>query len=121
VQFDYQIPPQAPNAQDFPHNQIYGRMSRLFTVVDVAKYGVAIQTIAGARLRHVVVQQHTVSRDLLQYKATRGQESFIPLNKAQWRVADAATVQKMKALTHGKVELALDLLKFDARFHPALA
>lgn len=110
-----------PNANNFPHNQIYGRIIRLFSVVGVSKYGVAIQTIAGGRLRHVVVQQHTVSRDLLQYKATRGQESFIPLNKAQWHATDAAMVQKMKTLTHGKVELALDLLKFDAKFRPALA
>lgn len=84
IDFDYNKAP----LQNFPHNEIYGRLTRLFKVKDVDKYGMAIQTIAGGRLRNVVVEKHTVSRDLLQYKATRGQESFIPLNKIQYRIVE---------------------------------
>ena len=50
VEFDYNI-----QRNDFPHNQIYGRVSKLFSVKDVDKYGLAVQTIIGGRLRFVVV------------------------------------------------------------------
>jgi hypothetical protein len=34
----------------------------------------------------VVIQNHTIGRDLLSNRATRGHESFMPLNKIQFRV-----------------------------------
>lgn len=63
-------------------------MARLFRVKDLKNYELAISTIIGAKLRNVVVANHTVSRDLLQYKATRDLVSYMPLNKLQFRIVD---------------------------------
>jgi hypothetical protein len=38
IDFDYNKAP----LQNFPHNEIYGRLTRLFKVKDVDKYGMAI-------------------------------------------------------------------------------
>lgn len=85
------------------------------------KNGLALQTIAGGRLRNVVVQTHTISRDLLEHQACRGHESYIPLNKIAHKVIPDHIVQKLKELTNGKVELALNLVTFDQKFMPAVA
>jgi chromosome segregation ATPase len=63
-------------------------VARLFKVKDLKNYELAISTIIGAKLRNVVVANHTVSRDLLQYKAARDLVSYMPLNKLQYRIAD---------------------------------
>ena len=62
IEFEYNKNNLSPN---FPYNEIYGRLTKLFKVKDVAKYGMAIQSIAGGRLRNVVIEKHTVGRDLL--------------------------------------------------------
>ena len=89
IEFDYKLP---PNQKDFPHDQIYGRIATLFTVSDAAKYSIALQKIAGKRLRSVVIGNHTIGTTLLDTKATQGFESFIPLNKIQYRIIDQPTV-----------------------------
>jgi chromosome segregation ATPase len=50
-------------------------------VKDIDKYERAIQQIAGARIRNIVVGSHLIARDLLQNKCTYGRENFVPLNK----------------------------------------
>lgn len=116
IEFNYNI-----NLRDFPHSHIYGRIMKLFKVKDMERNRLALETIAGARLRNVVVQTHTISRDLLQHRACQGQETFIPLNKIQSRIVPDNIVKKFKELTKGKVELALNLVSFEDRFKPAIA
>ena len=81
----------------------------------------AITTIAGARLRNVVIQIHTIGRDLLQHKALRGHESFMPLNKITYKIAKKEVCQKLESLSKGRVRLALDLLEYDERYKEAIA
>jgi len=72
-------------------------------------------------LRNVVIEKHTIGTNLLHYNALRSQESFIPLNKIMWKVVDPQLVERMKQLTGNQVELAINLLKFDQKFKPAIA
>jgi structural maintenance of chromosome 2 len=116
IDFDYRI-----NVPNFPHNQIFGRILKLFKLKDMNKYRGAIEVIAGAKLRNVVVQNHNISRDLLQHQACRGFESYIPLNKIRSFVVPADHVTKLKQLSNGRVELAINLIEFDEKFQPAMA
>ena len=86
MDFNFKFPPNYPNAREFNPQSIHGRLSRLFTVKDMAKDAIAIQSIIGIRIRNVVVSNHAVSRDLLAYRAFQGNETFLPLNKMKYRI-----------------------------------
>ena len=58
---------------------------------------------------------------MLQYQACRGHESYIPLNKIKYGTVPKEYVDKLKNLTKGKVELALNLVEYEDRFMPAIA
>lgn len=116
MEFDYR----ADAVQGLNTAGIYGRLVKLFKVTDM-KYATALQMIAGARLRHVVLSDHKIATALLSRNALQGAESFIPLDKIQYRVVDATDVKRVKNATGGKAELALNLIQYDERFKPAMA
>jgi len=113
VEFFYQFPPSYPSREEFRHNLVYGRLCKLFTVKNIDKFGVAAQSVAGGRLRNVVVETHLISRDLLGYKASRGHETYIPLNKISSRVIDKRIVDKIKNLSNNKARLAIEVISYD--------
>lgn len=100
---------------------VYGRLAKLFRVKDVQKYGLAIQTIAGARLRHVVVASATVAREILAQHACKTRESFIPIAEVKFPSLANEQVAKIKQMAQGEVELALNLLEYDPKYHKAIA
>lgn len=99
LEFQYQFPPNYPGLNDFQTNLIYGRILRLFKVKDCEKYGLAIQTILGGRMRNVVIENHIIGRDLLQYNAIRSHETFIPQNKIKYNIIEEHKVQNLKKIT----------------------
>lgn len=56
IKFDYNLPPEV-HAR-FPHDRVFGRVSKLMRVRNVQKYEVALQTILGGRLRSVIVDSN---------------------------------------------------------------
>ena len=81
----------------------------------------ALEAIGGAKMRNVVVGNHNVARELLANNATKGHESFIPLNKVQGYIIPSDIVKRLKNLTGNKVELAINLVEYDTKFQPAVA
>lgn len=118
IDFFYNFP-HSYDIQNFPKDQIYGRLGTLFKIRDsYAQYETALQVIAGGHkgLQKVVVAKHTICRDLLHYQALRQHESFIPLDKINPRCVDSENVEKIKRLTGQKVFLATELIEFDPKF-----
>ena len=58
---------------------------------------------------------------MLDSNSLRGHESFIPLNKVNSKIVEKETVDKLKKMLDGKVELAINVLKFDEKFKSAIA
>jgi chromosome segregation ATPase len=82
----------------------------LFRINDCEKYGLALQTIAGAGLRNIVVSTSDVATELFSQKAFNGFEKLMPIDRINGRIELAPTVKKIKQLTGDKAELALNLI-----------
>ncbi|ORY37682.1 hypothetical protein BCR33DRAFT_449648 [Rhizoclosmatium globosum] len=76
----------------------------------------AIETCAGGRLYNVIVSTDSVGAKLLDSNQTKlsKRTNLIPLNKITSANIDPSKIKSAKELAPGKVELALNLLQFEA-------
>ncbi|KAJ3060802.1 Structural maintenance of chromosomes protein 2 [Podochytrium sp. JEL0797] len=76
----------------------------------------AIETCASGKLFNVVVSTESVGSKLLDASQTKlsKRTTLIPLNKVSAYVADPSKIKSAKEIAPGKVELALNLLQFEA-------
>ncbi|XP_041969024.1 structural maintenance of chromosomes protein 2 [Aricia agestis] len=111
-----------PPQRDFDARRVYGTVCRLINVCDPI-YCTALETAAGGRLYNVVVDSEVTSKLLLQKGQLQTRTTIIPLNKISGRALDPEIVRTAQKIGGGpdKVQLALDLVSFDARLRPAMA
>jgi chromosome segregation protein len=94
------------------------------TVAELArvekKYERALETAAGSRMQAIVVDDDAAAASAIEHlKQTKsGRASFLPLNKL--RVARPAGKALMVEKDPDVVGFAIDLLKFDERYEPAM-
>ena len=93
----------------------------MFRINDCEKYGLALQTIAGAGLRNIVVSTSDVATELFSQKAFNGFEKLMPIDRINGRIELAPTVKKIKQLTGDKAELALNLITYNKTYEKVLA
>ena len=62
---DFNFPSPYPN---FNRQLVYGRISTLFRVKDVNRFGIALSEIAGGKLYQVVVEKAQVAIEILNSK-----------------------------------------------------
>ncbi|KAI9345312.1 chromosomes protein 2 structural maintenance [Obelidium mucronatum] len=76
----------------------------------------AIETCAGGRLFNVVVASDAVGNKLLDKSQTTLSKrvTLMPLNKIEPNFVDPARIKSAKQIAPGKVELAMNLLQFEA-------
>ena len=93
---------------------IYGTVSELGTVD--AKYSLALEVAAGARIKSIVVEDDKIAADQIKYlKQNRlGIATFLPLNKIRPKSLDEKIKKQLSAKgCHG---MATDLVSYDQKF-----
>ena len=73
------------------------------------------------QIRNIVVSTHTAATDLLHSKAFTAFEKLVPLNRVDGRIELATNVRRIRQVTDGKAELALNLITYEKVHEPALA
>lgn len=106
--------------QNFNRNLVRGKLVNLFTVKDLDKYGVALESVVGGRLWNVIVDNERVSKDLITNNCINYNVTYIPLNKIRGEELRDDTVRKIKELTNGKARLAIELINYDPELNPAM-
>lgn len=93
---------------------IFGTVGSLGNVS--SRYSLALEVAAGARIKSVVVEDEEVARKCINYLKENklGVVTFLPLNKIKPIQADNQTKQLANA--NGVKGLAVDLVKYDAKF-----
>ena len=76
MKFDYQSP-----YPSFQRGNVFGKLSTLFKIKDAKKFCVALQEVAGGKIRNVVVANDKVAGDILKAKVLRERVTFMPINK----------------------------------------
>src|SRR3989344_297758 len=93
---------------------IYGTVGNIGKVS--AKYALALEVAAGARLKSIIVEDDTTAQKCIQYlKSQRlGVATFLPINKiAQRQVSPQAKASARQKGAHG---LAIDIVSYDKKF-----
>ncbi len=94
---------------------IHGPVSRLIKTDE--KYITAIETALGAGIQNIVVEDEKAAKAAIEFlKRTRsGRATFLPLTTLRPKVTDLSSVK-----AKGLVGNAVDLVKFDKKFTPAI-
>jgi len=103
----------------FDRSKVKGKVIKLFTIEN-ERFATALEFLAGAKLYNVVVDNDNTSRLLLQRKCFDSKVFIIPLNKI---TSKQMSENQMKAIydTFGnEAKLALDLIKYDKKYEPAM-
>ncbi|CAI4061130.1 hypothetical protein SKDZ_06G0960 [Saccharomyces kudriavzevii ZP591] len=109
LEFNYTTP-----YPDFKANFVHGVVGQLFQLDDDnIRYSTALQTCAGGRLFNVVVQDSQTATQLLERGRLRKRVTIIPLDKIYARTINPQVLELAKTIAPGKVELAINLIKFD--------
>ncbi|ODV89395.1 hypothetical protein CANCADRAFT_139250 [Tortispora caseinolytica NRRL Y-17796] len=116
--FDFSYKDPMPN---FNRKKVKGMIGNLFTLLeDRSDAATALETCAGGRLFNVVTDDQETAKLLIEKGQLRRRFTFVPLTKINPYVIPRDKVERAKAIAPGKVELALDLIKFDASNKAAL-
>ena len=115
MKFDYQSP-----YPSFQRGNVFGKLSTLFKIKDAKKFCVALQEVAGGKIRNVVVANDKVAGDILKAKVLRERVTFMPINKMQFRNIGKDQVDQIAQLTGGTARLAIDLIDYDPKFEPVM-
>ncbi|MBI4149923.1 chromosome segregation protein SMC [Candidatus Woesearchaeota archaeon] len=93
---------------------IYGTVSELGQVS--SKYALALEIVAGQRLKSVVVADDRVAAECIKYLKTNklGTATFLPLNKVKAQPVASEIVELKKA--NGVHGMAIDLIEYDPKF-----
>lgn len=87
---------------------------------DNIRYATALQTCAGGRLFNVVVQDSQTATQLLERGRLRKRVTIIPLDKIYTRPISSQVLDLAKKIAPGKVELAINLIRFDQSITKAM-
>ena len=84
-----------------------------------SKYGLALEVAAGARILSLVTQDELVAAKCIKYLKENklGVATFLPLNKMTNKPVDSSARNLLNE--NGVINLAINLVKFDAKFRPA--
>jgi len=98
---------------------VHGTISELGQVNK--KYSLPLETAAGARLQHIVVDNDGTAADCIKYLKSNklGSASFIPLNKIRYH--DISIENKKLLKQPGVHGFALDLISFKSQYKKAFA
>ena len=93
---------------------IHGTVADLGNVS--SKYAVALEVAAGSRIKSIVVENDKLAAELIKYLKDNklGTATFLPLNKLN--VRDASENVKRLIGAKGVLDLAINLVSFDAKF-----
>src|SRR3989338_5106995 len=93
---------------------IHGTVADLGNVS--SKYAVALEVAAGSRIKSIVVENDKLAAELIKYLKDNklGTAKFLPLNKLN--VRDASENVKRLIGAKGVLDLAINLVSFDAKF-----
>ncbi|ORZ33933.1 RecF/RecN/SMC [Catenaria anguillulae PL171] len=107
--------------QGFDRSQVHGPVASLFDVPDEHKNKInALECGIGGRLQNVVVDSEVVASELLRHGNLSQRTTFIPLNKIRGQVISNDVMRRAHEAAPGKCELALNLIRFDAKYRPAM-
>ncbi|CAI4544645.1 BCE_3a_G0018790.mRNA.1.CDS.1 [Saccharomyces cerevisiae] len=116
LEFNYTKP--YPN---FEASFVHGVVGQLFQIDnDNIRYATALQTCAGGRLFNVVVQDSQTATQLLERGRLRKRVTIIPLDKIYTRPISSQVLDLAKKIAPGKVELAINLIRFDESITKAM-
>ncbi|KAJ3835823.1 condensin complex subunit SMC2 [Lentinula raphanica] len=106
----------------FDKTKVKGRVGRLVSIrPGESEKSTALETAAGARLYHVIIQDENVGKILLSEGVLKKRVTCLPLSKIRgYRIKDekiAAAAQ----ISQGKARPALNLLKYDPKLDNAIA
>ncbi len=119
LRFDFQDP-----ERNFNRQRVKGRVAQLFRIKgNNASMALALETVAGARLQNVVVDNEETGAMLIKRGNLRSRTTFLPLNKIAHYVIEPAKVIRAKQIAErlgGSAHLALDLISFDESVRHAM-
>lgn len=116
LEFSYTKP-----TSDFNARSVKGVVAQLFSLdEDKAESATALEVAAGGRLYNIVVDNEVTGSQLLERGQLRKRVTIIPLNKIAARTLSEQQVHIAKELCPGKVELALNLIGYEAEVSRAM-
>ncbi|KAJ1553116.1 Structural maintenance of chromosomes protein 2, partial [Cladochytrium tenue] len=116
ILFSYTDP--VPN---FDRSKVKGTVAELIELPEeMLSRSTALEICAGSRLFNVVVESEVVATMLLKKGQLRKRVTMIPLNKISSQKVDKARTSTALSLRPGKVDLALDVIKYDREYSPAM-
>jgi structural maintenance of chromosome 2 len=104
---------------NFDRTKVKGRVIRLFSI-DNEKYAVALEQVAGGKMFNIIVDTETTSQLLLQRKCFDYGVILIPNNKITSKPIPADKLRLIEEISGGEARLALDLIKYDRQYSPAM-
>lgn len=105
---------------NFDRRKVHGLVCRLFQPVDF-KFELALTTLAGGRLYHVVADNDGICKDILETNKFSNRVNFIPLNKVISSSLSPDIVRIAQQIGGAdKVFPAMSLIKFDQRHLKAI-
>jgi structural maintenance of chromosome 2 len=75
---------------------VRGKIANLFSIIDIKKYGTALENVVGGKLWNVVVENERVSKELIKNNCVNYNVTYIPLNNIRGEVIPMDMVSKMK-------------------------
>lgn len=116
LEFSYTKP-----TSDFNARSVKGVVAQLFSLdEDKGDSATALEVAAGGRLYNIVVDNEVTGSQLLERGQLRKRVTIIPLNKIAARTLSEQQVHIAKELCPGKVELALNLIGYEAEVSRAM-
>lgn len=116
LEFSYTKP-----TSNFNARSVKGVVAQLFSLdEDKAASATALEVAAGGRLYNIVVDNEVTGSQLLERGQLRKRVTIIPLNKIAARTLSQQQVHIAKELCPGKVELALNLIGYEAEVSRAM-
>ena len=110
-QFDFTYERPNPN---FDSKSVKGLAGELFSLPESNfSAATALEVCAGRRLFNVVVNNQIVGAQLLEHGRLKRRVTLIPLNKIRAKITERSKVQIAKQIGPHKVDLALDLIKYN--------
>ncbi|KAI9355084.1 condensin subunit [Zopfochytrium polystomum] len=105
----------------FDRSKVKGIVAELINLPEnMQDRATALEVCAGGRLYNVVVESEVVATLLLKKGNLRKRVTMIPLNKIESKTIEPQRKQKALSLSPGKVDVALDIVRYDEAVSPAM-
>lgn len=106
---------------NFDDSQVKGLVAKSITVKD-PKFMTAVEVASGGKLRHVIVNNEQIGKQLIERGRLERRTNFIPLNKIQGHPIAPQVVERATRIAggHNLIWRALDVIEFDESVRPAM-